>query len=89
MISSRRDDVKLQMDIFNAANGWVLGLQSHQRHAHFKEEYNILSLCVCVCVPHKQFLRNLMEVTIVKFGTVTASDMRMHHMLIILTLNFI
>ena len=42
-------------------------------------------MCVCVCVPRKQFL----QVIIVKLGTVTASDMRMRHVLIIFTLTCI
>ena len=39
------------------------------------------SVCVCVCPSF--------EVIIIKLGTVTASDMRMHQVLIILTLTFI
>ena len=48
-------------------------------------------MCVCVCVslvsdsPRKL----LKSITIVKPSTVTASDMIMHHVLIILTLTFI
>ena len=46
-------------------------------------------LCVCVSIPHKRFLGNSVEVIIVKLGMVTASDMRVHHVFIILTLTFI
>ena len=46
-----------------------------------------LCLCVYVAVPYKRFLGNYDK--IIKLGTVTASDMRMHLMLIILTLTFI
>ena len=34
---------------------------------------------VCVSVHHKCFLVNTAEVVIIKLGTVTASDARMHH----------
>ena len=40
---------------------------------------------VYVCLPLASDSSEAVEVTIVKLGTVTASDMRMHHMLIILT----
>ena len=48
-------------------------------------------VCVCVCVPRKRFLGNYIyiEVIITKLSTVTASCVRMHHVLIILTLTFI
>ena len=42
-------------------------------------------LCVCVCPDSLETV----EVIIIKLGTVTASDMRMHHVFIILTLTFI
>ena len=42
-------------------------------------------VCVCVCVCPSQTIK----VIIVKLGTMTASDMRMHLALIILTLTFI
>ena len=41
-----------------------------------------------VCVSASDSLETI-EVIIIKRGTVTASDMRMHHVLIILTLTFI
>ena len=46
---------------------------------------------VCLCVPLVNDSSETIEVThgIVKLGTVTASDMRMHHVLIMLTLTFI
>ena len=47
-----------------------------------------LSVCLSVCVPHKRFLGTV-EVIIVKLSTVTASDMPMHRVVIILTLTFI
>ena len=43
---------------------------------------------VCLSVPPSNSSETV-EVTIVKVGTVTASGMRMHHMLIVLTLTFI
>ena len=46
-----------------------------------------MCVSVSVSVPHKRFLGNY--VIIIKLGTVTASGMRMHHMLIMLTLTFI
>ena len=50
-------------------------------------------VCVCVCVsvcPSKAIPRKLLKsVIIIKFGTVTATDMIMHHVLIISTLTFI
>ena len=50
-----------------------------------------VSACVraCVCVSLASDSSETVEVTIVKHGTVTASDMKMHHMLIISTLTFI
>ena len=50
------------------------------------------SLCVCVCVsvcPTQVIPRKRLKSPIIKLGTVTASDMRMHHVLITLTLTFI
>ena len=45
-------------------------------------------MCVCVCVcPSQAIPRKL--IVIIKFGTVTASVMTMHRVLIILTLIFI
>ena len=41
---------------------------------------------VCVCASDSS---GTIEAIIIKLGKVTASDMRMHHMLIILTLTFI
>ena len=54
-----------------------------------------ICLCVCVCVCLSVFVSlasdssETVEVIIIKFGTVTASDMTMHHVLIILPLAFI
>ena len=44
---------------------------------------------VCVCVSLASDSSETVEVIIVKLGTVTASVMGMHHMLITLTLTFI
>ena len=45
-----------------------------------------MSLCVCVSL-YKRFLINF-QVIFIKFGMLTASDMRLHHILIIFTLTF-
>ena len=47
-----------------------------------------MCVCVCVCVSLATDSSETVEV-IIKHGTVTASDMLMHHVLIILTLIFI
>ena len=47
-----------------------------------------MRVCVCVCLSLASDSSETIRV-IIKFGTVTASDMRMHDMLIILTLAFI
>ena len=50
-------------------------------------------MCVCVCVHACPSLASnsseTIQVIIIKLGTETASDMLMHHVLIILTLTFI
>ena len=46
-------------------------------------------VCVCVCVSLASDSSETIEVMIIKLGTVTASDMLLHHVLIILTLTFI
>ena len=43
----------------------------------------------CVCVSLTSDFSGTVDVIIVNLGMVTASDMRMHHMLIILTMTFI
>ena len=43
-------------------------------------------VCVCVCVSLASDSSETVEVIIIKLGTITASDMRIHHVLIILTL---
>ena len=52
-----------------------------------------VSVCVCLCVSRKRFLGSeTVEVIIGKLGMVTASDLKMHHVLIyiiILTVTFI
>ena len=48
-----------------------------------------MCMCVCVCVSLASDSSETIEVIIIKRGTVTASGMRMHHVLIILTLTFI
>ena len=48
-----------------------------------------MCVCVCVCVFLLSDFSETIEVTIVTFGTVTASDMSMHHVLMILTLTLI
>ena len=47
------------------------------------------SLSVCVCLSLASNSSETVKVIVIKLGTVTASDMRIHHMLIILTLTFI
>ena len=46
-------------------------------------------VCVCVCVCVTSDSSETIKVIIIKLGTVTASDMLMHHVLIILTLTVI
>ena len=46
-------------------------------------------LCVCVCVCPSQAIHRTLLVIITKLGTVTASDILMHHVLIVLTLTVI
>ena len=48
-----------------------------------------MCVCLCVYVSLKSNSSETSEVTIVKHGMVTVSDMRMHQVLIILTLTFI
>ena len=49
-----------------------------------------LCVCVCVCVSlASDSSQTVKAITIIKLGTVTPSDMRMHHVLIVLTLTFI
>ena len=48
-----------------------------------------MSVCVCVFVSLASDSSETVEVIVIKLGTVTASDMTMHHMLIILPLAFI
>lgn len=51
--------------------------------------FSKMNACVCACVSlANDSLETVIEV-IVKLGTVVASEMRMHHMCIILTLTFI
>ena len=56
-----------------------------------KEKCNVVASTetVSVCVSLASNSSETVEVIIVKLGTMTTSDMRMHHMLIILTLTFI
>ena len=51
--------------------------------------YVCVRACVCVCVSLASDSSETLEVIIIKLGMMTASDMRMHHMLIILPLTFI
>ena len=47
-------------------------------------------VCVCLCVcPSQAIPQKLLKLIIIKLGTVTASDMRMHHVLVVLNLTFI
>ena len=46
-------------------------------------------VCLCVCVSLASDFTETVEVIIVNLGVVTASDMRMHHVLLMLTLTFI
>ena len=50
-----------------------------------------MCVCVCVraCVPLANDSSDTVEVIIIHLGTVTTSDMRIHHVLIILTLTII
>ena len=48
-----------------------------------------VSLCVCVCASLTNDSLETIKVTITKLDTVTATDMRMHHVLIILSLTLI
>ena len=48
-----------------------------------------VSVCLSVCPSPASDSSETVEVVIVKLGTVTASDMIMHHVIIILTLTFI
>ena len=48
-----------------------------------------IAKAISVCVSFASHSAETIEVIIVKLGTVTASDMGMHHMSIILTLTFI
>ena len=54
-------------------------------------EYALLCLCVCVCVC--VFIASdsseTIKAIVIKLGTLTASDMSVNHVLIILTLAFI
>ena len=56
--------------------------------ANFKED-NQDWVSVCLCLSLASDSSETIKVIIIKFGTVTASDMIMHHVLIILTLTFI
>ena len=64
---------------------------------HFNMRWPRVSVCVCVymqarvCVSLASDCLETIEVIIIKLGTVTASesDIRMHHVLMILTLTFI
>ena len=58
--------------------------------AHFKEE-NRDRVCLCLCLSVRVSLSSDSSETVimVNLGTVTASDTRMHHVLIMLTLTFI
>ena len=47
-----------------------------------------LCVCVCVCVSLASDSLETIKVIFIKLGRVTASDMKMHHVLIILTLTF-
>ena len=54
----------------------------------------VLSVCVCVClacvcVSLTSDSLETVEFIIIRFSTVTASDMGIHHLLIMLTLTFI
>ena len=51
----------------------------------------IMCVCVsvCLCVCSSQAIPRKFEVIIINIGTVTASDMKLHHMLMILTLTFV
>ena len=49
----------------------------------------LVRVCVCVCVSLASDSSETIKVTIIKLGTVTASDMGMHHVIIILTMTFV
>ena len=71
--------------------------QSLKRLKKFKVDearVSVCCMCVCVCLCvcmscSSDFWEVVVEVIIIQLGTVTASDMRMHHMLIMLTATFI
>ena len=59
--------------------------------AYDLEKFKIddIKVCLIVCVSLASDSLETIEVIIIKLGIGTASDMVMHHMLIILTLTFI
>ena len=80
-----------RMDIVLRSNCCFLSLRAVlfvckvvSRFANFKED-NRDRVCLCVCVSLASDSSETVEVISVNHGTVTASDMRMHHVLIILT----
>ena len=62
-------------------------------YAHFNVDDPSLSVCLSVFLSVSVFLASdsseTVEIIIIKLGTVTASDMVMHHVFIILTVTFI
>ena len=48
-----------------------------------------MSVHLCVCMSLASDSSETIKIIIIKLGTVTASAMRMHHVLILLTLTFI
>ena len=68
----------------------ILTLTFIQRHTDLNHENdNSLSVCLSVCLSIASDSSETIEVVIVKLDTVTASDMRMHRVLSILTFTFI
>ena len=49
---------------------------------------DLFCVCVCVCVSLTSDSSETIEVVVIKLGMVTAPYMRMHYMLIILTMTF-
>ena len=65
-------------------------LQSHKRLCKFvfrRPESVCINVCVCLSLTSDS--SEIVEVLIIKLGTVTATDMRMDHVFIILALTFI
>ena len=65
----------------------MLSSKSHATLNKFKIDE--ATVCLSVCVSLANDSSETINVIIIKFGTVTASDMQMHHVLIVLSFTFI